>query len=187
MMVHLLFYKLVAFKNRLLSLLRVIYFNLRGSSIHRSTTLSQVYVNWPHQIEIGEQCIFEPLVSLKFDGPYQKGKAIIIGSHVFVGTGVEFNIKEKIEIDNDVLIGAGTRFIDHDHGLELSSLMRLQECPCAPIQIERDVWIGANAVILKGVTICKGAVVAAGAVVNQSIPAHEIWGGVPAKKIGERK
>lgn len=45
------------------------------------------------------------------------------------------------------------------------------------------MWIGANAVILRGVSIGDGAIVAAGAVVNHDIPAHEIWGGIPAKKI----
>ena len=45
------------------------------------------------------------------------------------------------------------------------------------------VLTGANAVILRGVSIGDGAIVAAGAVVNHDIPAHEIWGGIPAKKI----
>ena len=57
----------------------------------------------------------------------------------------------------------------------------------APVVLRDHVWIGANAVILKGVEIGRGAVVAAGAVVTKNIPPNEIWGGVPAKKIGERK
>lgn len=55
-----------------------------------------------------------------------------------------------------------------------------------PIVIVADVWIGANAVILRGVTIGRGAIVAAGAVVTRSVPEFEIWGGVPAKKLGVR-
>lgn len=51
------------------------------------------------------------------------------------------------------------------------------------MHIGKNVWIGANAVILRGVSIGEGAIVAAGAVVNHDIPSHEIWGGVPAKKI----
>ena len=58
---------------------------------------------------------------------------------------------------------------------------------CEPIEIADNVWIGANAVILRGVTIGQGAVVAAGAVVTKKIPPNEIWGGLPARKIGERK
>ena len=54
------------------------------------------------------------------------------------------------------------------------------------ITLEDDVWIGAEAVILKGVTIGRGAIVAAGSVVTKSVGAYEIWGGIPAKKIGMR-
>ena len=49
-----------------------------------------------------------------------------------------------------------------------------------------DNWIGANATILKGVTIGRGAVVAAGAVVTKSVPPYTICGGVPAKTIKNR-
>jgi len=54
------------------------------------------------------------------------------------------------------------------------------------VVIGRDVWIGCHVVVLPGVTIGDHAVVAAGAVVTKSIPSGEMWGGVPAKKIGER-
>lgn len=56
----------------------------------------------------------------------------------------------------------------------------------APITIGDNVWIGAGAVILKGVTIGKGAVVAANAVVNRDVAEFEIVGGVPARNIGMR-
>ena len=55
-----------------------------------------------------------------------------------------------------------------------------------PILIEDDVWIGANVTILKGVTIKRGSIVAAGSVVNKDVEAFSIFGGIPAKKIGER-
>lgn len=51
---------------------------------------------------------------------------------------------------------------------------------------EGDNWIGANATILKGVTIGEGAVVAAGAVVTKDVAPYTIVGGVPAKYIGDR-
>lgn len=54
-----------------------------------------------------------------------------------------------------------------------------------PIVIGDDVWIGANAVILPGVTIGKHCVVAAGAVVNKDVPDNCVVGGVPAKIIKE--
>ena len=51
---------------------------------------------------------------------------------------------------------------------------------------EGDNWIGANATILKGVTVGEGAVVAAGAVVTKDVAPYTIVGGVPAKYIGDR-
>jgi acetyltransferase-like isoleucine patch superfamily enzyme len=56
----------------------------------------------------------------------------------------------------------------------------------AEIVLEDDVWLGANVVVLKGVRIGRGAIVAAGAVVTRSVPGFEIWGGVPARRLGER-
>ena len=55
------------------------------------------------------------------------------------------------------------------------------------INIEDDVWIGANSVVVDGVTIGTGAVIAAGAVVTKNVPPYAIMAGVPAKKIDSRK
>src|SRR6185436_12708851 len=49
-----------------------------------------------------------------------------------------------------------------------------------------DVWLGAGAIVLPGVRIMTGAIIGAGAVVTEDVPSYEIWGGIPAKKIGER-
>ena len=50
-----------------------------------------------------------------------------------------------------------------------------------------DVWIGAGAAVLPGSRVGTGAVIGANSVVTTEIPAHEIWAGVPARKIGERR
>lgn len=54
------------------------------------------------------------------------------------------------------------------------------------IIIEDDVWIGANAMILRGVRVGKGSVIAAGSVVTKDVEPYCIYGGVPAKKIRQR-
>ena len=54
------------------------------------------------------------------------------------------------------------------------------------VVFEGDNWIGASAIILKGVTIGKGSVIAAGSVVTKSIEPYTIVGGVPAKTIKKR-
>lgn len=56
-----------------------------------------------------------------------------------------------------------------------------------PVRIGDDVWIGARAVVLPGVTIGDHSVIAAGAVVRSDVPAWTIAGGVPARVLGDRR
>jgi acetyltransferase-like isoleucine patch superfamily enzyme len=144
-------------------------------------------VTWPHQVQLGNNCRLEHDIYFHYDGIYAKGPSILVGDNVFIGNNTEFNITDKITIGNDCLIAAGCRFIDHNHGTSKGNLMRIQTAPKQNIVLHDDVWLGCNVVVLKGVKIGKGAVVAAGAIVNKNIPSYEIWGGIPAKKIGERK
>lgn len=155
--------------------------------IGTGTSLPKLFISWPHQVSLGSNCKLEPNISFKYDGLWHPGPSIIIGNTAFIGSGCEFNITENITIGNNSLIASGCRFIDHDHGTNRKQLMHSQPGTSSSIKLGNDVWLGCNVVVLKGVTIGDGAIVAAGAVVNKSIPAYEIWGGVPAKKIGERK
>ena len=72
--------------------------------------------------------------------------------------------------------------LNHNFG-EKTKRIDEQGISTKPVVIEDDVWIGANAVILPGVTIGRHAVVAAGAVVTKDVPAYCVAGGVPAKVI----
>jgi len=166
--------------------LRKRYLSFLGMKIGKGTIVPKININWPHQVSIGNKCQLEQNIHFKYDGIWQKGPNIIIGNNNFIGSNVEFNIKKNIKIGDNSLIASGTKFIDHDHGISLGEIMKIQQCVEKPIIIGEDVWIGCNAVILKGVVIGDGAIVAAGAVVNKSIPPNEIWGGIPAKKIGQR-
>ena len=51
------------------------------------------------------------------------------------------------------------------------------------IEINDWVYIGSGSHIMPGVTIGKGSLIASGSIVTKSIPANEVWGGVPARKI----
>jgi acetyltransferase-like isoleucine patch superfamily enzyme len=167
-------------------IIRKVYFSFLGMKIGRGTILPLMYVSWPHQVSIGNYCSFEPSIFFKYDGIWRDGQSIRIKNNVFIGAGCEFNIRSGIDIGNDTLIASGCKFIDHDHGINTTTLIRTQEGPEKAILIGNDVWLGCNVIVLKGVEIGDGAIVAAGAVVTKSIPAMEIWGGIPAKKIGAR-
>jgi acetyltransferase-like isoleucine patch superfamily enzyme len=160
----------------------------KGVSIGKNTLLHQCQFTWYHKVKIGNDCTIEPNVFFKYDGIYTEGVSIIISDKTFIGTGCEFNISDGISIGYHCAIASGCRFIDHNHGIETRQLYIGEQPPVsAPITLEDDVWLGVNTVVLKGVHIGKGAVIGAGAVVTKSIAPYEIWGGVPAKKIGVRK
>ena len=142
--------------------------------------------NWPHQISIGSNCILEEYIQFKYSRPYENGPSIIIGNNVFLGRNCEFNIINNIDVGNNCLIASGCKFIDGNHGMIQGELMRNQPAVSIPIILKEDVWLGANVVVLKGVTIGEGTIVAAGAVVTKDIPPYEIWGGIPAKKLRDR-
>lgn len=182
-------FSITIFKIRGIKPLNVVYTSLlKLFGLYSKTNLPfSTKITWPHKLSVGMHNRIEHHVFFKHDGPYSKEKSIIIGNNVFIGSYCEFNIRKRIVIKDNSLIASGCRFIDHDHGIEKKELMRTQQGPEFEIIVEEDVWIGANVVVLKGVHIAKGAIVAAGAVVTKSIPSYEIWGGVPAKKIGERK
>lgn len=165
---------------------RRIYWSVQGMRVGKGTRLPKLYVSWPHQVEIGNSCRLERGIQFKFDGIWKPGPSIVVGDRTFVGAGCEFNIRRRITIGSDCLIAAGARFIDHDHGTGPDSPIRLQRSREDEIVIEDDVWLGANAVVLRGAQIGCGAIVAAGAVVTKSVEPRSIVGGVPARVIGHR-
>jgi acetyltransferase-like isoleucine patch superfamily enzyme len=168
------------------SFFSMLWLRFSGMKVGKGTYLPKIKVTWPHQVSIGNKCVLEHGIYFHYDGIYSEGPSICIGNNVFVGNNTEFNVTDKITIGNDCLIAAGCRFIDHNHGMDIGELMRTQIAPKKEIVLANNVWLGANVIVLKGVTIGDGAIVAAGSVVTKSIPAYEVWGGVPAKKIKER-
>lgn len=104
-----------------------------------------------------------------------------IGSNTFFNHNCSVTAKESICIGDNTIIANNVVIVDHDH---LFNTSRTQSgYSTSPIKIGNNVWIGANSVILKDVNIGDNSVIAAGSVVNKSIPAKELWGGVPAKCI----
>ena len=108
------------------------------------------------------------------------GQNITVGKNVFINSGCCFQDQGGIEIGNDVLIGQQVVIATLDH--DLIPEKRANMMP-APVKIGNQVWIGAHATILSGVTIGNGAVVAAGAVVTKDVPENTVVAGVPAKII----
>ena len=108
------------------------------------------------------------------------GKNIKIGKDVFVNSGCCFQDQGGVTLGDGCLVGHNVVFatLDHDKRPE-----RRGDMTAAPIVVGKDVWIGAHATILKGVTIGDGAIVAAGAVVTRDVPPNTIAAGVPARVV----
>lgn len=155
---------------------------LRGTQVPFSAKISKFLINWPHQLSIGRNCVFEPNLIFKYDSTWRNGPNIIIGENCFIGNSSEFNISERISVGDNCLIASNCKFIDHNHGFsDLNITIRLQEPKISPILIEENVWIGTSCIILKGVTIGSGSVIGAGSVVTKNVPPNEVWCGTPAK------
>ena len=119
---------------------------------------------------------------------------ILVGNDVSFGERTEIlTTRAKVRFGNHIMLGPGVTMVSGNHRIdiigkymsEVSDAMKVPEND-QDIVIEDDVWIGSNAIILKGVTIGTGSVIAAGAVVTKSVPAYSIVGGNPAKVIRQR-
>lgn len=145
----------------------------------------------PARVAIGEGSIVS--ARLCADRPESE---IRIGARTFIGRSTII-CAESVTIGDDVLISWGCQIVDHDsHALlwrDRASDVRdwhggakdWSTVPVAPVVIGNRVWIGFNALVLKGVHVGDGAVIAAGSVVTRDVPANSLVGGNPARVIRE--
>ncbi|WP_431801937.1 acyltransferase [Microbacterium sp. bgisy203] len=129
-------------------------------------------------------------VSMAPNVSFRNADRISIGAGTHIG---EFSVIWAGNSTGRVIIGDHCLFAPHvtltasNYGI-VRSATPIMDQP----KVERDIvigdgaWLGANVVVLAGVTVGEGAVIAAGAVVTKDVPAFAIAGGVPARVIGER-
>lgn len=114
-------------------------------------------------------------------------------TNITIGNNVQFgeycNVSSNIKLGNNILIAGRVCFVgrnDHIFTIPEQLIWNGARGMDGTTVVEDDVWIGHNSTIIAGVTIGKGSIIAAGSIVNKNVPACEIWGGVPAKKIQDR-
>lgn len=131
-----------------------------------------------------------------------------IGENVYFAEGWNIINAENITIDNNVYIGPYSTIYGHggiiikegviigpkitiysaNHNFKenLTYIPYDSKLIKKTVIINENVWIGGNVILLPGVVIGEGAIIAAGSVVSKNVCSHEIFGGNPAKRIGER-
>lgn len=150
---------------------------------------SGISLNANNRIVIGRDCIVAARIS--FDAT---SGLVSIGDRAYIGAS-HLVCHSGIRIGNDSVISWGVTIVDHDsHSTKWSERAadiadwhrgrkNWAHVAIAPVVIGDKVWIGFNAIILKGTTIGEGSVIGAGAVVTRDVPPYTIVAGNPAKII----
>lgn len=131
----------------------------------------QITLNKNGSIKVGD-FVFMNFVKMRID------HNLVIGSHCLFGPNVTI-----WDTDNHPL-SSNKRMLQAEDISKDFPLERSYEAGGGDISIEKNVWIGMDVLILGGVTIGEGAIVAARSVVTKDIPPFTIYGGIPARKIG---
>lgn len=146
----------------------------KGSVIYRNTRMDVVPFN---AFSIGTRSVIE-----SFSTVNNMVGDVIIGSRSRIGLGN--TIIGPVRIGNDVNLAQGIVVSGLNHNYtNPSQTIISQGVTTAPITIEDDVWVGANTVILAGVTIGRHSVIAAGSVVTRDVPPLTLAGGCPARPL----
>jgi acetyltransferase-like isoleucine patch superfamily enzyme len=137
-----------------------LYYRLRLKHCGRGVDFeTRMVVRHPWKISIGDRCTFSPFV--------------VLDAH------------DTITIGNDCMFAVGVTVstATHDHRrTPMNSVTQLR-----PVVIGNDIWFGAGAAVLPGVTIGDGAVIGARAVVTRDVPPKAIVVGVPARILKYRE
>lgn len=172
-------------KISLIDRLRTSHARIRGAQIGNAATLQRgsEILRFPANVSIGRGTIIKKNVQIC---ACNSNAGVMIGERTTIGDYSYIYASERISIGNSVLIAPFCYIVDGNHNAAREMPIREQELLTSPINIEDDVWLGARVAVLSGVTIGKGAIIAAGSVVTKRVPPFEIWGGVPARRLGER-
>jgi len=132
-------------------------------------------------VSLGNFITFYPGVSVRGNG------RLSIGDHSSINSGVIFGLTCDLTLGSHVLVGDHVSFRTADHEFRDAEVPIVEQGERrGPIVVGDDVWIGANATVLRGVTIGRGAVIGANSVVTRDVAPFSIVGGVPARVIGRR-
>ena len=108
---------------------------------------------------------------------------ILIGNNVLISPGVRILSSKKIVIESNVMIASNVYISDSDWHDPYNRI--LTPGPSKEIYISKNAWIGEGSKISKGVRIGRNSIIGLGSIVVSNVPDNTIFGGNPAKKIGD--
>ena len=170
----------------LLSRLRNIWYRLLGVNINGYVWMQSISIprQW-RDITLYADVALDDGVILLCSGAAREGK-ITIRSGTYINRYSMLDAHTGIDIGQNCMIGPHCYITDANHGARSGTLVNMQPVDVAPVHIGDDVWVGAGAIILKGVTIGAGAIIGAGSVVTKSIPSNTVAAGNPATVLRNR-
>lgn len=118
---------------------------------------------------------------------FASGRDIEIGD--FSGLGLHCRVSGPLKIGSHVMMGPDVLIYTQNHAFDRTDIPMMEQgiSEKREVVIGNDVWIGARAILLPGITVGEGAIIAAGAVVTKDVPPFAIVGGNPARVIKSRK
>lgn len=158
--------------------LRALYPGIQIGSGTYVSILARLAMTDGGQLTIGDRCYISRNVMIRCNGA-----RLQIGNDCFIGQNAVIASGHTLTIGNDCLIAEGVTIRDQDHGTRPGELYRCQPPTLEPVRICNNVWLGAQAVILKGVTVEDNAIVGASSVVTKDVLEGEIACGVPARSL----
>lgn len=132
--------------------------------------------------EVGEDCYIEPPLHANW------GRYTHLGRNVYVNFNLTLVDDTDVYIGDDVMIGPNVVISTAGHPID-PELRKKSAQFNIPVVIGNNVWIGAGAVILPGITIGENSVIGAGSIVSRDIPPNVVAVGNPCRvlrPIGER-
>jgi acetyltransferase-like isoleucine patch superfamily enzyme len=140
-------------------------------------------------VRLGPRSTIDESAVLRGSGVIRNlGQGIRIGERTSIGAFNFIHGGGGVTIGDDCLLGPNVTVISENHDFSRDDIpIREQGEVRMPVTIGNDVWIGAGATILAGVEIADHVIVAAGAVVTGSLSEVGVYGGVPARKIADRR
>jgi acyl-[acyl carrier protein]--UDP-N-acetylglucosamine O-acyltransferase len=150
---------------------------------------SEVVLHGPEHLILGRNCLIAKGTILATGDPLNGFGTLSIGANTYVGeyNNLRASAGGDVTIGDDCLISQFCTVVGANHDTSRQVTMSRVPALGQGVRVANGVWLGAGAALLPGVTVGEGAVIGANAVVTKPVPAYEIWGGNPARKIGERR